>query len=79
MDKIANKTARPIETMTKSISHATNLSVHLANLISVECISEDGDGSAIVDALTYCHIVSINKYSEFELSDIQCNWASQLE
>jgi hypothetical protein len=48
-------------------------------LISVECISEDEDGSAIVDALTYCHIVSINKYSEFEISDIQCNWASQLE
>ena len=63
MDKIANKTARPTDTITKSISHAMNLSVHLANLISVGYTSEeDGDdGSVTVDNLIYHHIVSINK------------------
>lgn len=50
IEKIANMTARPTETITKSISHAMNLSVHLANLISIGYTSEDDgdDGSAIV-------------------------------
>ena len=40
-----------------------NLSVHLANLISVGYTSEDDDGSVIVDTPIYCHIAAINKWS----------------
>jgi hypothetical protein len=50
IDKRANKIARPIETITKSISHATNLSVHLANVISLGCVSVDDDDSPIAVA-----------------------------
>jgi hypothetical protein len=60
MDKIANKIARPIETITKSISHAMNLSVHLANLISLGDTSDEHEDSFIADNLMYSYVMLIN-------------------
>jgi len=44
-DIAANIIPRPTETMIKSISHAMNLSIHLASNISrVRSVDDDGEG-----------------------------------
>jgi hypothetical protein len=53
----ANKIPKPIETMIKSINHATNLSAQLANMTSTEPLSAppvlDSGGEPLFDEAIY--------------------------
>ena len=52
-----NKIPKPIDTMIKSINHATNLSAQLANMTSTESLSAppvlDSGGEPLFDETTY--------------------------